>query len=98
MEMIEPDEELEELAYSSTDLSEEELNEVIEQLCLSKAEEFKLLGYDHVEGREVWECVSNSYAKTGMPSLNRIVNDILSLKVTSFMNWMTMNAYKGIEI
>lgn len=91
------EEELEEIAYSSTDLSEEELNEVIEQLCLSKAEEFKLLGYDHVEGREVWECVSNSYAKTGMPSLNRIVNDILSLKVTSFMNWMTMSAYKGVQ-
>jgi hypothetical protein len=98
IDKTELDEEIEELAYSSTDLSEEELNDVIEQLCLSKAEEFKLIGYEHVEGREVWECVSNSYTKTGMPSLNRIVNDILSLKVTSFMNWMTMNAYKGIQL
>ncbi len=81
--------------YSSTDLSEEELNQVIQQLCMSKAEEFRMIGYEHVEGREIWECVSESYSKTGTPSLNRIVNDILSLKSTKFMNWMTISAYKG---
>lgn len=86
------------MAYSSTDLSEKELNEVIEQLCLSKAEEFHLLGYEHVEGKEIWEYVESQYEKTGMPSsLNRIVNDILSLKVTTFMNWLTMNAFKSTD-
>lgn len=85
------------MAYSSTDLSEKELNEVIEQLCMSKAEEFHLLGYEYVEGREVWAFVESRYEKTGMPSLNRIVNDILSLKVTTFMNWLTMNAFKATD-
>lgn len=79
------------------ELTEEELNKVIEQLCNSKAEEFRLIGYEHVEGREIWDCVSEQYNKTGTPSLNRIVNDILSLKVTKFMNWMTISAYKGAQ-
>ncbi|SEC73203.1 Post-transcriptional regulator [Paenibacillus sp. GP183] len=78
-------------------LSENELNEVIESLCLSKVEEFKLLGYDHVTGKEIWDCVSDRYRKSGMPALHQIVNDILSLKSTQFMNWMTMSAFKGAQ-
>ncbi len=73
------------------------MNRVIEELCMSKAEEFRLLGYEHVTGVEVWHCVSEAYAKSGTPKLHRIVNDILTLKVTKFMNQMTLNAYKGIE-
>lgn len=78
-------------------LSECELNEVIESLCLSKAEEFKLIGYEHVSGKEIWDCVSDRYRKQGFPSLHQIVNDILSLKSTQLMNWMTMSAYKGAQ-
>jgi hypothetical protein len=78
-------------------LSEVELNEVIESLCLSKVEEFKLLGYDYVTGKEIWDCVSDRYRKSGMPALHQIVNDILSLKSTQFMNWMTMSAFKGAQ-
>ncbi|MCD1258246.1 hypothetical protein B5M42_005250 [Paenibacillus athensensis] len=76
-------------------LTENELNELIENLCLSKAEEFRMLGYEHVGGKEVWDCVSDKYRKFGMPPLHQIVNDILSLKSTQFMNWMTMSAFKG---
>lgn len=75
-------------------LSDEELNEVIANICNSKAEEFRMIGYEHVTGREIWECVSEKYRKTGAPPLYKVVNDILSLKVTQFMNWMTMNIYK----
>jgi hypothetical protein len=78
-------------------LSEFELSEVIESLCLSKVEEFILLGYDHVSGKEIWDCVSDRYRKTGIPPLHQIVNDILSLKSTQFMNWMTMSAFKGAQ-
>lgn len=76
-------------------MGDEELREVIEQLCVSKAEEFHLIGYEHVTGHEVWECVSAKYNKTGQPELHQIVNDILSLKVMKFMNFMTVNAYRG---
>lgn len=75
-------------------VDDEDLNRVIEDLCRSKAQEFRMLGYEHVTGQEIWECVSDKYKKTGIPPLHRIVNDILSLKVTQFMNWMTMSIYK----
>jgi hypothetical protein len=78
-------------------LGEAELNEMIEALCNSKAEEFRMLGYEQVTGREVWECVSSKYEKKGYPHLHQIVNDILSLKSTQFMNWMTMSIYKKAQ-
>ncbi|MEW9700097.1 post-transcriptional regulator [Paenibacillus sp. SI8] len=84
--------------YSDADaLSDLELNEIIESLCLSKVEEFIMLGYEHVSGKEIWDCVSEKYRKTGVPPLHQVVNDILSLKSTQFMNWMTLSAYKGAQ-
>ncbi|WP_082615071.1 post-transcriptional regulator [Paenibacillus sp. Soil787] len=84
----------EEDVVSLTDI---ELNEIIESLCLSKVEEFIMLGYEHVSGKDIWDCVSDKYRKTGVPSLHQIVNDILSLKSTAFMNWMTISMYKGAQ-
>ncbi|WP_309247874.1 post-transcriptional regulator [Paenibacillus tyrfis] len=75
-------------------MNDEELSRVIEEICRSKAEEFRMIGYEQVTGEEIWECVSDKYHKTGVPPLHRIVNDILSLKATQFMNWMTMSIYK----
>lgn len=86
---------MEEVRSATSD--SEELNRRIEELCYSKAEEFRLLGYGQVSGAEIWRCVSSKY-KQGMPALHQIVNDILSLKITSFMNWLTMNAYKGLPM
>lgn len=76
----------------------EELNKEIESLCNSKSEEFALLGYEHISGADVWQCVSaiKKYDEDNLPQVHQIVNDILTLKVTTFMNWMTLNAYKGI--
>lgn len=77
------------------DLGDTELSRIVEQLCNSKAEEFAMLGYDSVTGQEIWDCVSDKYRK-GTPALHQIVSDILSLKTTQFMNWITMNmVYKG---
>jgi hypothetical protein len=72
-----------------------DLNAMIESLCTSKAQEFRLLGYEHVTGRDVWDCISDRYLKTGNPALHQVVNDILSLKTTQFMNWMTLSVYRG---
>ncbi|AZN42259.1 post-transcriptional regulator [Paenibacillus albus] len=76
-------------------LTSEEWVESIEHLCQSKAEEFRMIGYEHVSGSDVWECVNDRYKKTGQPAMHQVVNDILSLKVTKFMNFMTISAYKG---
>ena len=78
-------------------MADEELSQMIEELCNSKAEEFRMIGYEHVTGQEVWECVSEKYKKTGQPELHELVNDILSLKVMKFMNFVTISAYKGAQ-
>jgi len=75
----------------------EEYDRQLEAICESKAEEFHLMGYDHVTAKEIWQCVSDKYKKD-VPPLHQVVNDILSLKVTKFMNWMTIYAYKGFPI
>ncbi|WP_338080600.1 post-transcriptional regulator [Cohnella luojiensis] len=82
-------------AGSESEMSDVEMNETIELLCLSKAEEFHLIGYDQVTGADVWECVSDKYHKKGTPPLYEVVNDILSLKVTQFMNFITLSMYRG---
>jgi hypothetical protein len=80
---------------SERELNDREMNETIEQLCQSKAEEFHLIGYTQVSGADVWECVSDKYHKKGTPPLYEVVNDILSLKVTQFMNFITLSMYRG---
>ncbi len=80
---------------AAENMNEADLTKVIEELCTSKAEEFSMLGYENISGKEIWECVHAKY-KDGIPPLHRMVNDILSLKVTQYMNMMTLNAYKGL--
>lgn len=74
----------------------EDVKKDIERLCADKAAEFVLYGYENVTGQQVWACVSEKYKEDGnLPPLYQLVNDILSLKVTTYMNWMMLNAYKG---
>lgn len=72
-----------------------EMDERFRELCDSKAEEFRMIGYEQVKSEDIWECVSYPYLKKGKPALHEMVNDILSLKVTQFMNWNTMQMYRG---
>lgn len=72
------------------------LNRDIAAMCNSKADEFRLLGYEYVTGKDIWKCVSAKYDKEGEPPLYKLVNDIYSLKVTTYMNYLTMAAYKGL--
>ncbi|WP_106768476.1 post-transcriptional regulator [Paenibacillus faecalis] len=76
-------------------MSDKELASMIEMICSSKVEEFRMIGYEYVTSDDIWDCVSSKYEKQGIPSLHKLVNDILSLKATSFMNYMTISAYKG---
>ncbi len=70
-----------------------ELMKKIEELCNSKAREFRMYGYENVTGEQIWACVSENYRR-GWPRLNRLVNDILSLKANRFMNWLMLSVYK----
>jgi len=71
-------------------LLKEKLKEVLE----SKVDEFHLLGYESVTEEDIWACVTSKYQET-WPPLHHLVNDIFSLKVTDFMNWLTVGAYRG---
>jgi hypothetical protein len=81
----------------SIEWSDDELGEDIEAMCRSKAEEFRLLGYEYVTGKDIWDCISRNYAKEGKPPLHKLVNDIYSLKATSYMNYLTIAAYRGLN-
>ncbi|AIQ54336.1 MULTISPECIES: post-transcriptional regulator [Paenibacillus] len=74
----------------------DELSDVIEAMCASKAEEFRLLGYEYVTGKDIWECISRKHEKEGHPPLYKLVNDIYSLKATTYMNYLMLAAYRGI--
>lgn len=78
-----------------TPMTEDELMSTIEMVCQSKVEEMHLIGYEHVTADDIWNCVNSKYEKEGVPSLHKLVNDILSLKAMSLMNYMTISAYKG---
>ncbi|WP_205683850.1 post-transcriptional regulator [Brevibacillus migulae] len=73
--------------------TEEELFMEVYNLCKSKAEEFEMLGYDNVSPKDIWECVASSYKE--FPALHKLVNDILSLKTTKYMNWQMMKVYRN---
>ncbi|MCI1693910.1 post-transcriptional regulator [Aneurinibacillus aneurinilyticus] len=69
------------------------MDEQLAYVCEIKAQEFAMLGYDDVTVEEIWECISEKYKE--MPSLHKVVNDILSLKPGRWMNWVTMRAFRG---
>jgi hypothetical protein len=74
-------------------ISSEEMTKIIEDLCMSKAEELRMMGIEQVSGEDVWACVSSKY-KQGLPSLHQLINDILSLKSHAFTNWLMLQVYK----
>lgn len=80
------------------DMSRKDLDAYLGKCCESKADEFRMLGYEHVTGEEVWDCVVERYARKDKPRLHQAVNDILSLKTTQFMNWMTLSVFKGKQL
>ncbi|WPP43585.1 post-transcriptional regulator [Paenibacillus hunanensis] len=80
------------------ELSNAELTELIESLCQSKIEEFKLLGYEQITSEELWDCLNSKYSKQGMPRLYELVNDILSMKPNQLMHYLTMSSYKEADI
>ncbi|MFB5190106.1 post-transcriptional regulator [Alicyclobacillus fastidiosus] len=62
-------------------------------LCATKVEEFRLLGYEEAKLEQVW-----SFVCAKLPAdtpIHRMVDFILSIRVMDFMNYQTIEAYKG---
>ena len=77
------------------EMTEAEAIAFVKQLCLSKAEEFQLFGYQHAKALDVWTCVQSRWKKNQAVSLHGLTSAILSLKVMDWMNWLTISAWKG---
>ena len=69
--------------------------EDIKQLCQSKAEEFAMLGYDNITYKDVWDCVATGFKGSEKPAFHKVVNEILSLKINKYMNYVMINMYKN---
>lgn len=63
----------------------------------SKVEEFRVLGYDRVTTKDVWECLKvKKWRKVDQElKLFQLVNDVLSLSTSDYMTYLTMQAYKS---
>jgi hypothetical protein len=64
------------------------------ELCRIKAGDFHLLGYAEVSPQDIWRCVQ--HMTKGKGSLSDLVSTILGLKIGQLMNFLTINAYKGV--
>lgn len=63
-------------------------------LCQVKAEEFRMLGYVDLTRDDVWNCVRSTHR--GTTSLHEVVAAVLGMQIGKFMNFTTMNAFKGV--
>ena len=63
----------------------------------SKMEEFQLIGYGHIEEKQIWDYLENKKWKKdeGDKMLHQIINDIMTVKAGDIINFMAMQSYKN---
>ncbi|KQL38098.1 hypothetical protein AN960_14160 [Bacillus sp. FJAT-25509] len=63
----------------------------------SKLDEFRMLGFDTVSEDGLWECLERTIwrKKEDEPKLFQLVEDILSLTVNDYMNYIRIEAFKS---
>ncbi|WP_096201425.1 post-transcriptional regulator [Bacillus sp. FJAT-45350] len=60
----------------------------------SKVDEFQMLGYDKTDCNQVWDCVLYKLRKKKeFIHIHEFVSVILTLRVSDYMNWLTIAAY-----
>lgn len=71
----------------------------VQPALASKLMEFRLLGYESVTEKELWEyLVKKKWKKAkGEKRLYEIIQEILSVKVSDYMSFATIEAYKTAE-
>ena len=65
----------------------------------SKQEEFQLLGYPEVKGRDIWMYLTKKKWKKPNPEIraHEVFQDIMSVKVADYMNFATIQALREGE-
>ncbi|MBT9252916.1 MAG: post-transcriptional regulator [Brockia lithotrophica] len=71
----------------------EEIRASLLELCEARAADFRLLGFVGVTGGDVWHTVLRRY--DAPPPLYRLVADILSLKVQTFLDDRRQEMYRN---
>lgn len=70
----------------------------IDKVLTIKVEEFARLGYDSVGQEDIWSYIERHYMNTDDTysiKLHQLVNDILSLSITEYMNRLQLNSLQG---
>ncbi|MFV5316413.1 post-transcriptional regulator [Priestia megaterium] len=70
--------------------------ELIQPVVSSKMEEFYMLGYEEVTENDLLSYLEmKKWKKEKELSLHQVVNDILSVKITQVMSYVTIESYKS---
>ena len=70
--------------------------ELIQPVVSSKMEEFHMLGYEEVTENDLLGYLEmKKWKKEKELSLHQVVNDILSVKITQVMSYVTIESYKS---
>ncbi|CAH0132957.1 post-transcriptional regulator [Priestia megaterium] len=70
--------------------------ELIQPVLSSKMEEFHMLGYEEVTENDLLSYLEmKKWKKEKELSLHQVVNDILSVKITQVMSYVTIESYKS---
>ena len=71
----------------------------VQPACASKLAEFRLLGYDSVTEKDLWEYLVKKKWKKEQEEkqLYQLIQEILSVKVSDYISFATIEAYKTPE-
>jgi Post-transcriptional regulator len=77
----------------------DEFRTQVQPAIASKLEEFRLLGYDSVTEQDFWDfLLKKKWRKVKEEmKLFEIIQDILSVKVSDYLSFATIEAYKTAE-
>ncbi|MDQ0269865.1 hypothetical protein J2S17_001737 [Cytobacillus purgationiresistens] len=73
--------------------------EDVEPAIQVKLDEFKLLGYEKVNGNEIWSFLVKKKWRNPKSDIRlfEIVDEVLAIKVGEFINFSTMEVYRDKE-
>lgn len=75
-----------------------EWKEKVYPVIVSKAEEFRIYGYEAVTTEEVWDCVMAKLERRKEEyMLHQFVAEIFRLSINEYMNWLTIRAVTATE-
>lgn len=77
----------------------EEWKPYVHPALQSKADEFKLIGYQQASSEDVWKCLKMKvWKKEEHVRLHKIVQDILHLGSTTYISYITASAYEDSDL